>query len=113
MLRLGMYLDDVDVVVPREAVRVQRQLVEGRSEMPSLHQAADSWERGKWRALGVPEDHIDNSWGKLHSLRLLMRLPQPNNKNALAPLPNEYLLLRRGLRFVTAVRESARQSIQT
>jgi hypothetical protein len=112
MLRLAMYVNDFDIAVLREAARVQRQLVENRHEMPSQHEAITSWERGEWRKLGLTDDEFDSSSCKLQSLGLLMRLQQPNNKNALAPVSNRYLLLRSGLRFVTAVREGAHAADQ-
>ena len=107
MLRLAMYLNDFDVLVLREAVRVQRQLIEGQREMPSQYEAITSWQRGEWGKLPLSKNDVDSSCGKLQSLGLLMRLEQPNNQNSFAPVSNKYLLLYRGLRFVTAVRESA------
>ena len=107
MQRLAMYLDDIDMVVLREAFRVQSPLVERQREMPTLHQAVSSWKTGEWRNLGLTEEEIDSSCGKLQSLGMLLRLQQPNNVNAHAAVSNAYLLLRQGFRFVTAANDSS------
>jgi hypothetical protein len=105
MLRVAMDLDDYDVLVLREAVCVQGQLLEANPGEITLHRATTSWEQGNWRKLGLLEADLDSTCGKLQSLGLLMRLESRNNQNVYAPISDKYLLMRRGLQFVNAVRQ--------
>jgi hypothetical protein len=107
MQRLAMYLDDMDMVVLREAFRLQKSLVAEGGQMPTLHQAVASWRAGDWRNLGLTDEEIDGSCGKLQSLAVLLRLQQPNNLNAHAAVSNAYLLLQQGLRFVISARDTS------
>ena len=104
-LRLAMDIDDVDVIILREAVRVQRQLLDN-PEVPR-YVAAEAWERGSWRGLGLTDRDIDLSCLKLQSLGFLTLLGQPSSRNDLAPLINHYLLTARGLLFAEAIKQQA------
>jgi hypothetical protein len=102
-----MSLDDIDVVVLRETMRVQGHYDEGQRASLPQKAAMDSWDSGAWRNLGIDAGQLDGSCGKLQSLALIMRLDRPNNINVLAPIANKYLLLSRGVQFVNAIRERA------
>jgi hypothetical protein len=63
------------------------------------------WEQGFWGTRIIPE--IDSVFSKLESYGLVARIPPPNNLNIMADYQNRYVLLKKGVRFVTLTREAA------
>jgi hypothetical protein len=97
---IAMSLDNVDVVVLREAARAQASLL--RQGMPGLYQATQQWD--SMRLSDLTEETRILAEEKLQSLALLDRLGQPNTKNALAQLTRTYLITKRGLHFIQSLK---------
>lgn len=104
MLRIAMFLDDRDVIVLREAARLQGSLIK-TSGKPTQYEAMTKWREGHWPDLRISEGELDSVCGKLQSFGLMVRLDQPNTTNVMAVVLNDYILLMRGLRFVEYIRE--------
>jgi len=104
MMRIATLLDDADVTVLREAVRVQGRAVEG-ARTPSVLDARTAWRSGKWRSIGVTS--VDSVCDKLASLGLLRRIDQPSNQNDLGPIVSDFVLSRRAIDFVKSVQARA------
>ncbi|MBN8730356.1 MAG: hypothetical protein J0L64_07450 [Acidobacteria bacterium] len=104
MMRIATLLDDADVTVLREAVRVQGRAISG-THTQSVHQARTAWLAGRWRSLGVAD--VDSVCDKLSSLGLLRRLDQPSNNNDLGPIASDFVLSRRAVDFVKSIRDQS------
>lgn len=100
MMRVAMNLDDNDVQVLRELVRVYGPWVEkyGRVER---HNAHAMWESGVWGS--QVDGELEGTCSKLESFGLISRIAPPNNLNVFADFQNRYVLLPRGLRFARFV----------
>lgn len=101
MMRIATLLDDADVTVLREAVRVQGRTVSG-GRTPSVLDARTAWRSGKWRSIGVT--NVDSVCDKLASLGLLRRIDQPSSQNDLGPIANDFVLSQRAIDFVKCIR---------
>jgi hypothetical protein len=104
MMRVAMELSDHDIEFLRELVRIESSLLQMRDHIPR-YDAHTKWEQGRWGDRIDPE--IDSVFSKLESYGLVARLAPPNNLNILADFQNRYVLLKKGLRFVTLIREAA------
>lgn len=110
MLRIAMEVDDIDVVVLNEAVRVQGHLTQGAR--PSRHAVREAWRKAQWRDLGIAATQLDAITGKLQSLSMLWRLEQPSNHNENAPMTSDFLVLQRGFDFIAALKERATNELE-
>jgi hypothetical protein len=106
MMRVAMELSDHDIEFLRELVRIESSLFQTQDHIPR-YDAYTKWEQGRWGDRIDPE--IDSVFSKLESYGLVARLAPPNNLNILADFQNRYVLLKKGLRFVTLIREAASQ----
>ena len=103
MMRVAMELSDRDVRFLRDLIGVEGPLLERQEHIPRFD-AHTSWERGPW---GTRVDtEIDSVFSKLESYGLVARIPPPNNLNLYADFQNRYVLLKKGARFATLVREA-------
>jgi hypothetical protein len=101
MMRVAMELSDNDVRYLRELVRIEGGQVAGQGRV-TRHSAHTLWEQGFW---GTHLDgELDSVFSKLESYGLVARIPPPNNLNIMADFQNRYVLLKKGLRFVTLVK---------
>jgi hypothetical protein len=101
MMRVATELSDQDVKHLRELVRVDGPMLEAHGHI-SRYDAHSRWEQGFWGTRIEPE--IDSVFSKLESYGLVSRLVPPNNLNILADFQNRYMLLPKGLRFVSLIR---------
>jgi hypothetical protein len=104
LLRVAMELSDRDIEYLRELVRIEGDQLE-RQHHVTRYNAYKLWEHGFWGTRIDPE--IDSVFSKLESYGLVARIPPPNNLNIQADFQNRYVLLRKGLQFVTSIREAA------
>src|SRR5260370_3074150 len=104
MMRVAMELSDRDVQLLGELVRIEGAMLQTQPHIPR-YQAHQAWEHGFWGTHIDPE--IDSVFSKLESYGLVSRIPPPNNLNIMADYQNRYVLLRKGLRFVTLTRQAA------
>src|SRR5579871_6091962 len=100
MMRVAMELSDNDIRFLRELVRVEGRQVAGQGRL-TRYSAHTMWEQGFWGA-GLNSD-LDSVFSKLESYGLVARIPPPNNLNIKADFQNRYVLLEKGLRFVTLI----------
>lgn len=103
MMRVAMELSDRDIEFLRELVRIESSLFQTQDHIPR-YDAYTKWEQGWWGDRIDPE--IDSVFSKLESYGLVARLAPPNNLTILADFQNRYVLLKKGLRFVTLIREA-------
>jgi len=104
MMRVAMELSDRDIEFVRELMKIQASMLQTQDHIPR-YQAHASWEHGFWGLRIDPE--IDSVFSKLESYGLAARIPPPNNLNISADFQNRYVLLKKGTRFVTLIREAA------
>jgi hypothetical protein len=104
MMRVAMELSDNDIRYLKELVRIQGRQVAGQGRL-SRHSAHTMWEHGFW-GTGLNSE-IDSVFSKLESYGLVARIPPPNNLNIMADFQNRYVLLEKGLRFVTLIQLQA------
>lgn len=104
MMRVAMELNDRDIDYLRELVKIEGSSLQAQEHIPR-YDAYTKWEQGRWGDRIDPE--IDSVFSKLESYGLVARLAPPNNLNILADFQNRYVLLKKGLRFVTLIREAA------
>lgn len=104
MMRVAMELSDRDVQLLGELVRIEGPMLQAQAHV-SRYQAHQAWERGSWGTRIEPE--IDSVFSKLESYGLVSRIAPPNNLNIMADYQNRYVLLGKGLRFVTLTRQAA------
>lgn len=104
LLRIAMYLDNGDVVVLREAVRLQGKLIEPGRGKSAQWDAVQSWRRGKWDDLGVSEGEMDSICAKLQSFGLVVRMEEVQSQNVSTVVRNDWMLLQRGFDFVQAIK---------
>jgi hypothetical protein len=104
MMRVAVELSDRDIEFLRELLRVQGSNLQSKDHIPRF-EAHQSWEQGWWRSSINPE--IDSVFSKLESYGLVARIPPPNNLNISADFQNRYVLLKKGARFATLIREAA------
>jgi hypothetical protein len=104
MMRVAAELSDRDVEFLRELIRIEGSQLEARDHI-ARYDAHSKWEQGFWGDRIIPE--IDSVFSKLEGYGLVARLAPPNNLTILADYQNRYVLLKKGLRFVTLTREAA------
>ncbi len=104
MMRVAMELSDLDIEFLRELIKIHGSSLQTKDHI-SRYDAYESWERGFWGNRIIPE--IDSVFSKLESYGLVARIPPPNNLNIMADFQNRYVLLKKGSRFVTLIREAA------
>ena len=102
MMRIAMELSDRDVELLAEIVRVQGSMLDTSGRVPR-YQAWQSWENGSWGA--VPSGQVESAFSKLESFGLVSRVAPPNNLNIMADVASRYSLLRKGVEFVSFVRQ--------
>lgn len=102
MMRIAMDLSDSEVERLAEIVRVQGGMLDPSGRVPR-YQAWQSWETGTWGA--VPNGQLESIFSKLESFGLVSRIAPPNNLNILADTASRYSLLRKGVEFVSFVRQ--------
>jgi hypothetical protein len=103
MMRVAMELSEGDVGYLRELVKLEASVLKSVDYVPR-YQAYTTWEHGPWGHRIDPE--IDSAFSKLESYGLVSRIPPPNNLNIMADFQNRYVLLKKGVRFVTLIREN-------
>ncbi|SRR6266436_230155 len=101
MMRVAMDLNDRDIQLLRELVRVEGSTVQAQGRL-ERYDAYTRWEQCSWGTKVDPE--LDSVFSKLESYGLVARIPPPNNLNIMADFQNRYVLLRKGLRFVNLIR---------
>ena len=104
MMRVAMELSDRDIEFLRELMRIEGSMLQTQDHI-SRYDAHLRWEQGFWGTRIIPE--IDSVFSKLESYGLVARIPPPNNLNIMADYQNRYVLLKKGVRFVTLTREAA------
>lgn len=104
MMRVAMELSDHDIVHLRELVRIEGNLLQGKEYIPR-YDAHLTWTNGFWGDRVIPE--IDSVFGKLESYGLVSRIAPPNNINIMAGYQNRYVLLPKGVRFVSLIKSRA------
>jgi len=104
MMRVAMELSDRDIMYLRELMKIQGSMHQTQDHIPR-YAAHTSWELGFWTTRIDPE--IDSVFSKLESYGLVARIPPPNNLNIMADFQNRYVLLKKGMRFVSLIREAA------
>lgn len=104
MMRVVMELSDREIEFLREMVRIEGVLLQTHDHIPR-YDAHQIWERGWWGNGVDPE--IDSVFSKLESYGLVARIPPPNNLNIMADFQNRYVLLPKGVRFASLIREVA------
>ena len=104
MMRVAMDLSDRDIEFLRELVRIEGVTVAEQGRV-TRYEAHMRWEQGYWGTRVDPE--IDSVFSKLESYGLVSRVPPPNNLNIGADFQNRYVLLKKGLRFVSLAKQSA------
>jgi hypothetical protein len=105
LMRIAVQLHDGDVIVLREVVRTQIHLVRTPERKPTQWEGLESWKKGSWASLGLSVGEVGSVCGKLASFGLVVRLDQPNNQNVMAAVGDAYLLLPKGVEFVTYIRK--------
>ena len=103
-MRVAMELSDRDIELLRELVKLEGATV-GTQGRIARNDAHTRWEHGSWGTRINPE--LDSVFSKLESYGLVSRIPPPNNLNIMADYQNRYLLLPKGLRFVTLIQSRA------
>jgi hypothetical protein len=105
MMRVATELNDRDIEFLRELIKIEGSLLQLQSanHIPR-YDAHIKWEQGSWGARIDPE--IDSVFSKLESYGLVSRLAPPNNLNAITDFQNRYVLLKKGMRFVSLIREA-------
>jgi hypothetical protein len=103
MMRIATEVSDSDIVYLRELAKIEEPLLQAHNHIPR-YDAHMKWEQGFWGDRVDPE--IDSIFSKLESYGLVARLAPPNNLNIMADFQNRYVLLKKGLRFVTLIREA-------
>jgi len=104
MMRIAMELTDSEVDNLRELVRVQGRMLERVDHIERQH-GHRAWESCHWGTR--IENSVESAFSKMASYGLVSRIPPPNNLNITADFQNRYVLLKKGLRFVTLIREQA------
>jgi hypothetical protein len=104
MMRVAVELGDTEIRYLRELVRIEGDVLSTQAHVPR-YEAHNKWEQGWWGNSVDPE--IDSVFSKLESYGLVARIAPPNNQNIMADFQNRYVLLKKGLRFVTLAREAA------
>lgn len=105
MMRVAMELSDRDIEFVRELMRIEGSALQTQNHI-SRYDAHTKWEQGSWGTHIDPE--IDSVFSKLESYGLVARLAPPNSLNIMADFQNRYyVLLKKGLRFVTLIREAS------
>jgi chemotaxis protein histidine kinase CheA len=100
MMRVAMELSDRDIQLLRELVRVEGSTVQAKGRL-ERYDAHTRWEQCLWGSRVDPE--LDSVFSKLESYGLVSRIPPPSNLNIMADFQNRYVLLRKGVRFVTLI----------
>lgn len=103
MMRVAMELSDRDIVFLRELPKIEGAVLQTQDHI-SRHDAYTRWEQGFWGNRITPE--ADSVFSKLESYGLVVRIPPPNNQNIWADFQNRYVLLAKGVRFVTLIYEA-------
>jgi hypothetical protein len=104
MMRVAMELSDRDIEFLRELMRIEGSGLQTQGRI-SRYDAHTTWEQGFW---GTRVDsELDSVFSKLESYGFVARIPPPNNLNIMADFQNRYVLLKKGERFVTLLREAA------
>jgi hypothetical protein len=104
MMRVAMELSDRDIEFLRELVRIHGNLLAGKEYVPR-YDAHDAWTNGFWGTQISPE--ADSVFSKLESYGLVSRIAPPNNYNIMAEIQNRFVLLPKGVRFVSLIRSRA------
>jgi chemotaxis protein histidine kinase CheA len=105
MMRVAMELSDRDIQLLRELVRIEGPTVQAQGRI-ERYDAQTRWEQGSWGTKVDPE--LDSVFSKLESYGLVSRIPPSNNLNIMADFQNRYVLLRKGLRFVSLIQSVTR-----
>jgi hypothetical protein len=103
MMRVAMDLSDNDIRFLRELIRIEGPVLGTQDHIPR-YDAYTRWEQGFWGSRIISE--IDSVFSKLESYGLVSRVPPPNNLNIMADFQNRYVLLKKGARFATLIREA-------
>jgi hypothetical protein len=103
MMRVAAELSDRDVEFLRELIKIEGALLQSADHIPR-YAAYLNWERGFWGDRINPE--IDSVFSKLESYGLVSRL-SGGSENITADVQNRYVLLTKGARFVSLIREAA------
>lgn len=104
MMRVAAELSDRDVEFLRELIKIEGSFLQSVNHIPR-YDAYVWWEQGFWGDRIDPE--IDSVFSKLESYGLVSRLAPPNTLTVLADFQNRYVLLKKGVRFVSLIREAA------
>jgi hypothetical protein len=104
LMRVARELTDLDVVYLRELVEMEGGVVriKGRVER---YEAYRRWDDHRWLTSKLGE--IESTFNKLEGYGLVSKIPPPNNINIMADMPNSYVLLPKGLRFVDLIAQKA------
>jgi chemotaxis protein histidine kinase CheA len=105
MMRVAVELSDRDVELLQELVRVEGSAVQAKGRL-ERYDAHTRWEQCSWGNRVDPE--LDSVFSKLESYGLVSQIPPPNNLNIMADFQNRYVLLWKGLLFVTMIQSRAR-----
>jgi hypothetical protein len=104
MMRIAMELSDNDIRYLGELVRIEGKQVVSQGGI-SRYSAHQTWEQGFW---GTRLDNeFDSVFSKLESYGLVARIPPSNTLNIMADIQNRYVLLKKGLRFVELIQQTA------
>jgi hypothetical protein len=103
MMRVAMDLSDKDITPLQALVRVEGDLLRSQEYIPR-YTAHTLWENGPWG--DRVDSELDSIFSKLESYGLVSRIAPPNNLNIMADIPNRYVLLKKGLRFVESILRS-------
>lgn len=104
MMRVAMDLSDRDIEFLQELIKIQGSMLQTQDHIPR-YEAYESWEHGFWTTRIDPE--LDSVFSKLESYGLVARIPPPNNLNIMADFQNRYVLLKKGMRLVSLIRQAA------
>ncbi len=103
MMRIAMDLDDNDVRVLREIVRVQAALLQSsQSKIAAMDPANDAWRDNPPRLEGISDGTIQSICAKLQSYGLITAVER--NAGKVGPNVIPYGLLHKGVDFVTYIR---------
>ena len=100
MMRIAMELSNIDVFYMRQLVVLEGAKLQIAKRIVR-YDAHTIWECGSWGT--SPDGELDSVFSKLESYGLVSRLAPPNNQNIMADFQNRYVLLQKGMRFVSLI----------
>lgn len=102
MMRVAVQLSDRDIEFLRELIRIEGSLLGSADHIPR-YDGYLKWQEGFWG--DRIDTEIDSVFSKLESYGLVSRLA--SNQNVTADVQNRYVLLKKGTRFASLIREAA------